>query len=261
MFDKNQIQINITKDEFENFKNYTLGKNKTLFKTTIISLVVALVLVFCYDIFRYPILVQLLGSDLTRWVDGWAGFPVIKGFFLRFFLIYFDLVLSILLTALCGHSIGAIFVWIIFNLASVMTSTGFAYSHLVFSATLITNIPARRGWFKTFPKMLLSTLILTFAIGWGLFIVETVIATGSFDFDMLFERMAGRAFPVALCSSLLLYLYHRFMPQKIKDLFPESEFSSPQIRAFQKKIINQRKYLTSKKIRIMCRSPTSTRLA
>ena len=230
-----------TKEEFENFKTYELAKNKTHRRVEILSLVVSGILLFFY----YHIRNYFLGSDFN-YLTGWEQFSHLKAFAFQFCFFYFEFVLAVLITSLCGKTCGAIFVWFVFNVTTLSNSNGFSYGLLVMlAAALIANLPARRRWFYSFPKTLLAILVMTLVMGTALGTVFSIYLVGIPDKKELVPILIFLAlyvsFMIATISSLLLYLYHRFMPQKIKKLFPESDFSSPEIRRFQKQIVKNRK--------------------
>lgn len=216
------------------FSQYALLQNKNYRITIPLTTLIAFVLLLVIDYWCRPIFV----------FHKWEATQV---------QLYWQIIPVMLLTFLSGYSMGSLVVLLYFTVYTMNKDLAY-HAFMLLISSLIMNLPIYRRWFLSIKKTILADIILIISLGpaWNMLLG---ILQGA-DFEMFHTE--GHVFfllllPAPSCTLVcfICYCYHRFLPEKIKNLFFATATASDMSAEFRKRVKAQKRPKISTKITSM----------
>ena len=203
--------------EIESFRTYSLMQNRTHVRTMLISSLIS----FAFLMFSYFV--------------GFSENTGVRSDTSAVLLLVCCAAVVMLNTALCGKTAGALVVWLMFNVQTFLYRENFAYEQIIgLGAVLVVLIPTQRNWFKSALKTVLAPFVMTPVLVLVTLVTAVVLAEGeqiawNEEIRTTLRTLTVWSFSLSATVSLLMFLFHHCVPERIKKLFPASSFSSHEI--------------------------------
>lgn len=216
------------------FSQYALLQNKNYRITIPLTTLIAFILLLVIDYCCRPIFV----------FHKWEATQV---------QLYWQIIPVMLLTFLAGYSMGSLVVLLYFTVVTMNKSLAY-HAFMLLISSLVMNLPIYHRWFLSIKKTILADIILIISLGpaWNILLG---ILQGA-DFEMFHTE--GHVFfllllPAPSCTFVcfICYCYHRFLPERIKNLFFATASASDMSVEFRKRLKAQKRPKISTKITVM----------
>ncbi len=164
-----------------------------------------------------------------------------------------EITLVMLLTSLSGYGVGSLSAFIVFCIETLRY--GFVYQPIILMiASLISNFPVIRQWYKSKWKTVLSCLIFCLVLGVGsnLLIIflendalknfrDAIKSYGFTSFAFWEIFFIGAYIVPCILVCLLCYIFFNYIPPKIRNLFFASSYESEKVRALKASLEKSKK--------------------
>ena len=216
------------------FSQYALLQNKNYRITIPLTTLIAFILLLVIDYCCRPIFV------FHKWEASQVQ-------------LYWQIIPVMLLTFLSGYSMGSLVVLLYFTVYTMNKSLAY-HAFMLLISSLVMNLPIYHRWFLSIKKTILADIILIISLGpaWNILLG---ILQGA-DFEMFHTE--GHVFfllllPAPSCTFVcfICYCYHRFLPERIKNLFFATASASDMSVEFRKRLKAQKRPKISTKITVM----------
>ena len=153
---------------------------------------------------------------------------------------YSEIVPVMLLTSLSGYAMGGVAVLVFFTIETIATHNFAYHAFLLLLASLLSNLPIMRGWYKSIRKTVFTAILFSLVLGNGWNGLLAILEGHEIQFEAeQFHFFAAVPPSIAVC--IFCAFYFNRCPAKIRDLFFTSSYESKDVQAI-RKMLKQRKY-------------------
>ncbi len=197
--------------EKQDLTSYFFVLNKNFQKTMIISSLICLALLFFMEHFS--------GGDNSFLSDLFSAQNRC----------YLQIIPVMFLTSLSGCMIGSFTILIFFAIECIFIQTGLPYhAFLLLCASLISNVPAIKNWYKSIWKSVITIFVNALILGNGWQFLSYILEGNSARFQPEFMHFV-LALPSCAVVAIVMYLFTNFAPKHIQVLFFASTYQSEEL--------------------------------
>ena len=153
--------------------------------------------------------------------------------------VYIQIVPVMLLTSLSGYAVGSLVVLLFFCTETFLNHVFPHHTFVLLLASLISNFPIMRHWYKSPWKSFITVLLFALVLGNGWNILLAVLEDRGITLNAeVFHFIV--ALPPSAIVSAFCFAYFNYFPEKIKNLFFASNYESEEYIKLRSELLKQK---------------------